>query len=32
MGLIGFIVVIIIIGIIFDDKMGTTMAAGDNMK
>ena len=28
MGLIGFIVVIIIIGIIFDDKMGTTMAAG----
>ena len=28
MGLIGFIVIIIILGVLFDDKLGTTMATG----
>ena len=28
MGLVGFIIIIIIIGVIFDEKMGTTMAEG----
>lgn len=28
MGLIGFIVIIVILGVLFDGKLGTTMAAG----
>ena len=28
MGLIGFIVIIIILGVLFDDKLGTIMATG----
>ena len=28
MGLIGFIVIIIILGVLFDDKLGTTMVTG----
>lgn len=28
MGLIGFIVIIVILGVLFDEKLGTTMADG----